>query len=348
MSGYVPGEQPRVGERIIKLNTNEAPFAPVEHIAAALRNVSAEQLRKYPDPQATAFRQAVAKRHGVNRDQILAGNGSDDILTIVTRTFVPHNGRVASPWPTYSLYPTLCDIQGAKFIPVEWGDDWSLPIESLLAAKADAIFFANPNAPTGTVVDPSAVDELARRFKGIVLVDEAYADYADADCIELLKEHDNIIICRTLSKGFALAGLRLGYAVAHPDVILSLDKVRDSYNVDVLAQLIGTAAIESEEAFEPMRQHVREERARLTLDLQLLGFFVAPSQANFIFARHPEAGYAVELAAGLKRQGILVRHWDTAELRDFIRITVGTAQEITAVLAALHALIDTTAEVASS
>lgn len=335
MTGYVPGEQPKPGERVVKLNTNETAFPPSERVLEAIRNVSAEDLRRYPSPAADAFRAAVAERHQVRPEQVLAGNGSDDILTILTRAYVPPGGWVASPWPTYSLYPTLCQIQGAAFAPVDWEDGWRLPVDGLLKQEADAIYLANPNAPSGTFVPAEEIAKLAKRFDGVLLIDEAYADYADADCVGLLASHDNVIVSRTLSKGYALAGLRLGYALAHPTIIEQLHKVRDSYNVDVLAQAAGVAALRDVEHAQRLWQHVREERDRMTAALTELGFDVLPSQANFVFARRDDAA---ELFAGLKKRGVLVRWWDKPDLCQFLRITIGTAQENTAVLAALKSL----------
>ncbi len=339
MTGYVPGEQPRAGERVVKLNTNEAAFPPPASVVHAVREASADALRRYPDPSACPFREAVAKRHDVAPEQVLAANGSDDVLTVLTRAFVPPGGRIASPWPTYSLYPTLCEIQGCDFAPVAWRDGWRLPIEALLAEKPHAIYFANPNAPSGTAVDSADVAELAGRFDGLLLVDEAYADYADTDCVGLIAQHANVIVSRTTSKGFALAGMRLGYAIGHAEAIAQLHKVRDSYNVDAVAQAAGVAAMQSLDEYRPLWQDVRNERSRLTRGLEELGFAVPPSQANFVLGRHPTPGRARELFAGLKRSGILVRYFDQPGLDDCLRVTVGTVQQNTAFLAALGELM---------
>lgn len=339
MSPYVPGEQPGPGQRVVKLNTNEAPFPPSPRVMAAIRDLEPESLRAYPHPTGLAFRAAAARLHGLAPENILAGNGSDDILTLVTRTFVPSGGRIASPWPTYSLYPTLAEIQGAKFVEIGWLDDWQLPVEGLLKAKARAIYLANPNAPSGTFVSPQAMGELAHRFDGPVLVDEAYADFADDNCLRLLADHPNVIISRTLSKGYALAGLRFGYAMAHPEVIAQMTKVKDSYNTDALSQAAAIAALEDQEYAGRIWTHVREERGRLTLELQLLGFVMPPTQTNFVLASHRDFPDAGELYEGLKQQGILVRYWNKPGLFDKLRITVGTSQENNALLAALQELV---------
>src|SRR5437667_7140686 len=205
MDGYTPGEQPSPGQRVVKLNTNENPFPPSPRVMQAIREVEPEMLRRYPNPTADAFRAAAAPVLGVTPDMIIAGNGSDDILTIATRTFVPPGGILAHPDPTYSLYPVLAKLEDAKDIAVKWEKDWSLPIDGLLETKADAIYIANPNAPTGTFVPPLRIAELAKQFEGLVLIDEAYVDFAEDDCIALVKGMQNVVISRSLSKAYSLA-----------------------------------------------------------------------------------------------------------------------------------------------
>src|SRR5215213_3047600 len=230
MHGYAPGEQPGVGERVVKLNTNENPFPPSPKVVQAIQNVEPEMLRRYPNPTADTFREAAAELLGVSPDMILAGNGSDDVLTIATRTFVPSGGTLAYPEPTYSLYPVLAQLEEAKSVTVKWEKDYALPIDALVETKANAIYLANPNAPTGTFVSPMKVEELARQFSGLILIDEAYVDFAEDDCVPLVREYENVVITRTLSKAYSLAGLRFGYAVAQPHVIAEMMKVKDSYN----------------------------------------------------------------------------------------------------------------------
>ena len=336
MSGYVPGEQPAGGGPFAKLNTNEASFPPSPRVVEAVRNVTADALRRYPPPRSDAFRQAAARRHGVEADRVLAGNGSDDVLTVIVRTFVPAGGTVVAPWPTYSLYPTLCQIQGARFAPVPWRDGWRLPADALADARADAVFLANPNAPSGTVVDSGELADLADRLSPRpLLIDEAYADYAEGDCVSLVAGHANVIVSRSLSKGFALAGLRVGYAVARPEVVAAMDKVRDSYNLDAVAQAAGAAALDDLSYYEPLWREARGERERLTIGLRRLGFDVPDSHGNFVLARRDDAA---ALFGKLRERGVLVRRWDAPGLADCLRITVGTAQETAAVLDALARL----------
>ena len=340
MQGYTPGEQPAAGERVVKLNTNENPFPPSPKVMQALTQVEPEMLRRYPNPTAETFRAAAAKLHGVSPDMIIAGNGSDDVLTIATRTFVPPGGVLASPDPTYSLYPILARLEEARYVSVPWEKDWSLPIDGLVATKANAIYLANPNAPSGTFVSPLKVAELAKAFPGLLLVDEAYADFADDDCVALVKAHPNVVVSRTMSKAYSLAGLRFGYAIAQAEVIAEMMKVKDSYNTDAISVCAATAAIGDQEYAQRTWEHVKSERQRLSAELTQLGWTVLPSQANFILAATPDGrGKAAYL--GLKQQGILVRYFDKPGLTDKIRITVGQSHENNALLGGIKALTAT-------
>jgi histidinol-phosphate aminotransferase len=337
MDGYTPGEQPGESDRVVKLNTNENPFPPSPRVMAAIRDVEAESLRRYPNPTGDLFRAAAAKLHGVTPDMILCGNGSDDILTIATRTFIPPGGAIAHPDPTYSLYPVLAQLQDARTVAVPWGDGYALPIEALAASGANAVFLANPNAPTGTFVAPAEVAKLAAAFAGAVLVDEAYVDFANDHCLGLVRDHPNVVISRTLSKAYALAGLRFGYAVAQPAVIFEMMKVKDSYNADAIAVAAATAAVQDQAYARDKWRQIRGERARVTAELEKLGWRVLPSQANFVLATAP-GGRGLEAYVGLRRQGIIVRHFDKPGLADKIRITIGQSHENNALLAGIKAL----------
>jgi histidinol-phosphate aminotransferase len=337
MEGYSAGEQPLPGERIVKLNTNENPFPPSPKVMQAIQQIEPEMLRRYPNPTADGFRAAAAKVLGVDPEMLLAGNGSDDILTIATRTFIRPGGVLASPDPTYSLYPVLAQLEEARFVAVKWEKEWSLPIDALVETKADAIYLANPNAPSGTFVSPQRIAALAQRFEGAVLVDEAYVDFAEANCLGLVKDHANVIISRTMSKAYSLAGIRFGYAVAQPQVIAEMMKVKDSYNCDAVAVAAATAAIQDQEYAQQTWEHVRAERERVTAELGSAGWTVLPSQANFLLATCPN-GRGRETYLGLKQQGILVRYFDKPGLRDKVRITIGTSQENNALLGGIKRL----------
>ncbi len=338
MEGYTPGEQPGPGQRVVKLNTNENPYPPSPRVMAALRDAEPELLRRYPSPTADEFRAAAAKLWGYDVDHFIAGNGSDDILTILTRAYLPPGGVMAFPEPTYSLYPVLAQIEDARVAPVAWEEGHALPIDALLAAKADVIYLANPNAPTGTFVPPADVARLAAAFEGLLLVDEAYGDFAESNCIALVKDHPNLVVSRTLSKAYSLAGLRFGYAIAQPQIIATMMKVKDSYNCDALSILAATAAIEDQDHLRANLELVRAERTRLSAELTRLGFGVLPSQANFLLVAVP-GGAGKTFYQRLKQQGILVRFFDKPGLSDKLRITVGTSQENNALLAGLKSLL---------
>jgi histidinol-phosphate aminotransferase len=339
MSGYSPGEQPGPGVRVVKLNTNENPFPPSPRVIDAIREVDVEMLRRYPNPVAQKFREAAAKLHKVSPEQIICGNGSDDILTIATRTFIPPGGVLGSPDPTYSLYSVLAQLEGAKHVSVPWRDGWQLPTDELVATKADAIYLANPNAPSGTVVGNDVIASLAEKFGKLVLVDEAYADFADQNAVAVVDKHPNVVVSRTMSKGYALAGLRFGYAIAHPAVIEEMMKVKDSYNCDSISIVAATAAIDDQAYAQSGWNRVREERERVSAELTRLGFDVIPSKTNFVLAGVP-GGDGKGFYIGLKQQGILIRFFDKPGLRDKIRITIGTGQENDAMLGGLKNLLE--------
>lgn len=335
MAGYAPGEQPRPGEKVIKLNTNENPYPPSPKVFEAIRSVSPESLRRYPQPMADDFRRVAARHHRVTPAHILAGNGSDDILQIALRSYCGPGDVLASPDPTYSLYPVLAELADVRFVTVPWGPDWSLPTAALLATNPGAIFFANPNAPSGTWVPPADIGALAAQTNALVLVDEAYVDFAGEDCVGLLARHDNVLISRTLSKGYGLAGLRFGYAVAHPSIIEQMAKVKDSYNCDAIAIAAACAALDDQAYARQQWARVTSERVRVTDELEHRGFSVLPSRGNFVLATTPGAASARPLYDAMKTGGVLVRFFDKPGLSDKLRITVGSPEENTAMFAAL-------------
>jgi len=337
MQGYSPGEQPDAGQRVVKLNTNENPFPPSERVMQALAGISSETLRRYPNPTADAFREAAAKLHNLSPQHILAGNGSDDILTIATRCFVPPGGILAYPDPTYSLYGVLARLQEAKAMAIGWERDWSLPIDALAGSGASAIYLANPNAPSATFVSPLKVAELAKSFSGLILVDEAYVDFADDNCVALVEQFPNVVISRTMSKAYSLAGLRFGYAIGRPNVIAEMMKVKDSYNCDAVSILAATAALQDQAYARWTWENIKSERARVSSELTQLGWTVLPSQANFILAAVP-TGRGKEMYLGLKEKGILVRYFDLPGLQDKVRITIGQSHENNALLAGIKML----------
>ena len=322
LKGYVPGEQPN-HTNILKLNTNENPYPPSPHALKALREVTAENLRRYPHPFADEFRQAVSEVLELKRDWILVGNGSDDLLTMVLRATADRTRAVAYPVPTYVLYRTLAKIQDAPIIEVPFDDTFTLPVETLVRADAPLTIIANPNSPSGSSAPIAQLRELAERLSGILVIDEAYAEFSEHPAIELVEQFRRVIILRSLSKSHGLAGLRLGFGIAHPSLLSGLKKVKDSYNVDAVAAFVGSAAIRDTDYTRSVITRIQASRNQLTKNLEAIGFRVWPSQANFVLTRPPD-GNARHLYEELKEAGILVRHFDDDQLSDKLRITVGT------------------------
>ena len=335
MHGYIPGEQPQ-DKRYIKLNSNENPYPPSPHVIAALQQAIGEDLRLYPDPVANRLRDKAAGVYGLNREQVLVGNGSDDLLTMLMRTFVGQGDRVAFPSPTYSLYDILVDMQEGEVVRVPFPADFSLPAQ-LAEVEAKLTFLCQPNAPSGILTPLRQVEELAQKVRGMLVIDEAYVDFADATALPILHKYPHVIILRTFSKSFSLAGMRIGLAFGHPSLITEVMKVKDSYNVSRLSTVAAVAALED---YAWMRRNVEKicaTRARLSTALRELGYFVYDSQANFVLAR--KQGAAQEpVYLGLKERGLLVRYFSSPELADCLRISVGTDEEIDRLLAAMREL----------
>lgn len=323
MKGYTPGEQPQAG-KFIKLNTNENPYPASSAVNRAIQAVLERGLQRYPDPTAAAFRQRAAEVLGVEPDWILAGNGSDDILTILTRAFVGEGQSLRLPYPSYILYRTLANIQAADYEEVHFQQNWKLAPEFAQAsAKLKLVFLPNPNSPSGTVLSRQEVLAVAEQLPCPVLVDEAYADFAETNCVDLVKQNEKIMVSRTLSKSYGLAGLRFGFLVAQPQIIEQLRKVKDSYNCDALAIAGATAAIDDQLWMEENRRKIIATREKLFDGLTKLGFQAVPSQANFVWAPHPSVP-TKSLAEQLKEQRVLVRYMDYPGWGDGLRISVGT------------------------
>lgn len=338
MAGYVPGEQPQTG-KFIKLNTNENPYPASPCVAAAIEQVLQAGLMRYPDPMGAGFRRRAADVLGVEPDWILCGNGSDDILTMITRAFVGQGQLLRLPYPSYILYRTLAQIQGASWEEIHFAEDWSLTREfGDQREDLRMVFLPNPNSPSGTVVSKDAIRELAERLPCPLLVDEAYVDFADDDCIDLVAENERIMVSRSLSKSFALAGLRFGFLVAQPQIIRGLEKVKDSYNCDALSIAGATAAVDDQDWLTENVGKVRATRGRLSSELEQLGFSVVPSQANFAWCTHQERA-ARAIYEQLKQSRVLVRYMDYPGWGDGLRISVGTDDQIDACLSLLKTMV---------
>jgi histidinol-phosphate aminotransferase len=337
MAGYTPGEQPQDGE-FIKLNTNENPYPPSPAVAAAIQE-TVGRLKKYPDPMSGMFRRRAGKVLGVDPRWILCGNGSDDILTIITRTLVGQGQLLRLPYPSYVLYKTLAELQGAKYEEVHFNADWSLP-ERFASSNGNPrlVFLANPNSPSGTVVAPEQVLEIAQKLPCPLLVDEAYVDFAETNCMELVAKCEKIMISRSLSKSYALAGLRFGYLVAQPHLIEQFIKLKDSYNCDALSIAAATAAIGDSAWLAENRAKVISTRGRLIMEMRALGFVAVDSRANFAWNTLP--GRSVRsFYEELKRRRILVRYMNYPGWDDGLRISVGTDAEIDTLLDQLKTMV---------
>ncbi len=338
MSAYVPGEQPAPGAKVVKLNTNENPYPPSPRVAEAIRaelGADGARLRLYSDPVALELRRAAAEATGLPVEQILAGNGSDELLALIVRAAVEPGEAIAYPYPTYVLYETLAEAQGARILTYDFPRDFSLPRE-LFGAPAKVVFVASPNSPSGTTYPVRVLGELAERLPGsLLVVDEAYADFADENALELARTRPNVIVLRTFSKSYGLAGMRLGLLFGSAAVVSAIGKVKDSYNLDRLAIVAGAAALRDGGWMRESVAKIRATRARLVAELGRLGLEVVPSSANFVFARLGNAERAKRAYLFLKERGVLVRYFERRLLDDGLRITVGTDDEIDALVAEL-------------
>ncbi len=336
MAGYAPGEQPRDGA-FVKLNTNENPYPPSPRVFEAIREaLTGDRLRKYPDPMGTAFRRTAGRVLGVDPDGVLIGNGSDDILTVVTRAFVPEGGLVVSPTPSYLLYGTLAAIQGARFRTVPYTPDWRLP-SPWPAPGAHLTFLANPNSPSGTALSLAELERFADEVGGPLLLDEAYVDFAEGNGLSLASRRD-VIVLRTMSKSYSLAGMRFGFAVAAPALVRELVKVKDSYNCDVLSLAAAAAALEDQDYARATRAKILATRGRLEVALAGLDFDVTPSQANFVWCRRSDRPVK-PIYEELKKRMILVRYMLYAGYGDGLRVSVGTDEEVDRLLEELRGII---------
>jgi histidinol-phosphate aminotransferase len=326
MSGYTPGEQPKVA-RIIKLNTNENPYPPSPKAIEAVKDFNFDALRKYPEPFSRPVIDAAVKVLSCQANEVLVGNGSDDILTILIRSFASEGDTIGWLSPSYSLYPVLSNIQNAKHCYVNLADDFSLPSDMNEQAKGCALFFLTcPNAPTANSFDKDKIRNFCRNFKGIVVIDEAYGDFADENCLELYKEFENVVITRSFSKSYSLAGIRVGMAIANETLISGMIKVKDSYNVNALSQAMAAAALLDQDYFNENVCKIIATRTRVSTELKRLNFEVLSSQTNFIFAAPPTD--AAVFFEALKEKHIFVRYFPGERTGRFIRITVGTDSEM--------------------
>jgi len=336
---YVPGEQPKLS-RLVKLNTNENPYGPSPKALAAMQAELGDGLRLYPDPNGERLKQAVADYHGVRTGQGFVGNGSDEVLAHIFHGLFQHEQPVLFPDVTYSFYPVYCGLYGIDFETVALDEEFRIRVEDY-ARPNGGIIFPNPNAPTGRLLSLAEIEQLLKASPdSVVVIDEAYVDFGGQSAIALVDRYPNLLVTQTLSKSRSLAGLRVGLAVGHAELIEALERIKNSFNsypLDRLAIAGAAAAFEDREYFEACCRKVIDSREELAAELSGLGFEVLPSAANFVFARHP-ARDAGELAAALREQGVIVRHFRQPRIAQFLRITVGAPAQNQALIAALRDL----------
>ena len=339
MAGYKPGEQPQAG-KFIKLNTNENPYPASSSVATAVASRLEQGLTRYPDPVGQSFRVRAAEVLGVEPDWILCGNGSDDILTILTRSFVGPGQWLRLPTPSYVLYKTLAKIQGAESEEISFNDDWTLPETfGIGGPNLRLAYLPNPNSPSGTLVSKDQIRKLANSLPCPLVVDEAYADFAEDNCIDLVKENEKIMVARTLSKSYALAGLRFGFLIAQPHMIDQMMKVKDSYNCDSLSIAAATAAIDDQAWVQANREKVIATRQRMTQQMREMGFDVPDSAANFVWATYPGRNLKA-VYEFLKQNKVLVRYMEYPSWDEGIRISVGTDDQTDACLSLIRMALD--------
>jgi histidinol-phosphate aminotransferase len=328
MTGYVPGEQPRDGQ-VIKLNTNENPYPPSPRVAEALAGLDIDRLRRYPDPVCSELRDYLAESHGVDADQVLVGNGSDEVLALCLRAFVERDGTVGYFDPSYSLYPVLAQIEDVATKPVALAKDfqWAMPE----GYSASLFFLAYPNAPTGIAYDQDTIRAFCASFPGVVLIDEAYVDFAPVNCMSLVADFDHVLVARTLSKSYSLAGIRLGYAVGPRELIGALYKIKDSYNVNAVTQALALAALQDGDYFRDVIRRIIRTRERMAGALRAVGFEMQPSATNFLWAK-PTFMPAHDLFEALRQRRIYVRYFPGERTGEHVRISIGTDEQMDCLL----------------
>jgi histidinol-phosphate aminotransferase len=337
---YVAGEQPVLAD-LVKLNTNENPYGPSPRVIAAITAEASDKLRLYPDPNSSHLRDVIARRNGVEAGQVFVGNGSDEVLAHCFQALLRHDRPLLFPDITYSFYPVYCGLYGIDYREIPLDADMRVDVADY-RQPCGAVILPNPNAPTGRALPQDAVAALVQDHPDqVVVIDEAYVDFGGESAIPLVSRFPNLLVIQTFSKSRSLAGLRVGFAIGQRPLIEALERVKDSFNsypLDRLAQAGATAAYEDEGWFEEKRRLIMASRERLVVSLRSLGFEILPSAANFLFARHPDHGGA-DLAAGLRRQSVIVRHFPKERIKDYLRITVGTDAQCDRLIDALRLLI---------
>lgn len=337
LTPYVPGEQPKDGQKLIKLNTNECPYPPSPAVAEVLKNFDPASLRLYPNADGYGARKAFADRNGLSAEQVFAGNGSDEVLAIAFQTFFGGDSPILFPQISYSFYPVYCELYGIAFRQVPMKEDFSIPVEEFLR-PCGGVVLANPNAPTTLFLGKEEIIRILKAHPDqVVIIDEAYVDFGGESMLGLIHEYDNLLVVQTLSKSRGLAGLRVGFAAGHKDLIAGLDRVKNSFNsytLDRLAIACAEASLRDEKYFRQTVRKMMNTRERIVPKLKEMGFQVLDSKANFIFATRPGTD-AASLFSYLKEQGILVRYFKQPGIDQYLRISIGTDGEMDALLSAV-------------
>jgi histidinol-phosphate aminotransferase len=338
LKAYEPGRQPGDGERVVKLNTNENPYPPSPWVEEAIREEGVENLRLYPDPASQHLRETAASLYGLTPEQVLCGNGSDEIIGILLRTFTSPGDAIGYYEPSYSYYKTLGAIHALDLVPTPLGKD---PLHPPLPHQRElAIFFlTNPNSPMGFSLAPAFVERLASHLQGMVVVDEAYADFAQKNCLALVKEIPNLMVTRSLSKSYSLAGMRVGFVFGAAKWIEQMDKVRDHYNLNRVAQAVSCVALRDQRHFQENRDRVLRTRERFCRALESLGLEAFPSEANFVFVNLASAEEASRIFSILTERGIYVRYFPQPGLDRGLRVSIGTDEQMDLLLEELRTLV---------
>lgn len=337
---YVPGEQPKEND-LIKLNTNENPYPPSPLAIERIKSLNTDLLRLYPNSDGEILKKAVADNYNISGQEVFAGNGSDDVLALLFKTFFDEKSYVAFPDITYSFYPVYCNLFQIPYVKVPVKEDFTIDLDSY-PENATAIVFANPNAPTGLYIDKERIEKLLKeRPDTLIVVDEAYIDFGGESCVPLISKYDNLLVVQTLSKSRSLAGLRIGFAIGNASLIEGLKRVKDSFNsypLDTMAQIAGEAALRDNDYFMETRNRIINTREWVKEELKALGLYVTDSRANFLFVRIPGIS-GPEALAKLRQHGILVRNFGTDRISDFLRITVGTDENMRKVVECIRIIM---------
>lgn len=337
MAEYMPGEQPENLETYIKLNTNENPFPPFPSVLEALKHSCNQNLCRYPNPTAYTLRETFAGMNNLSADNVFVGNGSDEIFTLIFRGFIDGDQTAAFPYPSYSLYYTLAESAGVAYDKLALDGKMDVNFNEYLKKKYRLVIVGNPNNPTGRGCDTAAIKAFLQKFKGLLVVDEAYVDFYGESALDMVREFDNLIVTRSFSKSYSLAGLRIGIAAACPGIIRGFIKLKDSYNIDRLAEAGAVAALKDQKSFRYNLRMIRDNKEFLEEKLESLGFTIVPSKANFMFVKHPGVASG-ELYRMLKERKILVRFFEGPVQSEYVRITVGTMMELRALVKELEAI----------